>query len=71
MPLMLSPASLSAFSASVLKVGLGPVQPAQVLRPFGRTQQGAAPATATQPPSLPVPPPSGNVPRGSLLDISV
>jgi hypothetical protein len=67
---MLSPASLSAFSASVLKVGLSPVQPAPVLRPFGRPPQSAAPTT-TPPPMQAAPPPAGNAPRGSLLDISV
>ena len=67
---MLSSASLSAFSASVMNVGLGPVQPGAPPRPFTATPQNAAPQSK-QVPTLSAPPPGGPMPRGSLLDLSV
>ncbi len=70
---MLSSASLSAFSASVLKAGFGTVQPGLALRPFGFSSQSqsAAPAVAPQLPSQGASAPTGVMPRGSLLDLSV
>lgn len=67
---MLSSASLSAFSASVMNVGLGPVQPGAPLRPFTAAPQNAAPSSSKVP-TLGAPPPAGTMPRGSLLDLSV
>ena len=67
---MLSSASLSAFSASVMNAGLGPVQPGAPPRPFTTAPQNAAPPAA-QVPTLSAPPPAGTMPRGSLLDLSV
>jgi hypothetical protein len=66
---MLSTASLSAFSASVMKAGFSPVQASPALRPFGGQAQ-------TAPSPSPAPSGNGGVPqptptRGSLLDISV
>ena len=68
---MLSSASLSAFSASVLKAGFGAVQPSPVLRPFTAQPQSAAPNAAPQLPPPGAPAPGGVMPRGSLLDLSV
>ncbi len=65
---MLSSASLSAFSASVLKAGFGTVQPSSpTLRPFSAQPQSAAPSAPPQG----APAPGGVMPRGSLLDLSV
>jgi hypothetical protein len=69
---MLSSASLSAFSASVLKAGFGAVQPpSPTLRPFGAQPQSAAPSAAPQLSPQGAPAPTGVMPRGSLLDLSV
>jgi hypothetical protein len=68
---MLFSASLSAFSASVLKAGFGTVQPAPAFRPFAAQPQPATPSAAPQPPPQAPSPPSGVMPRGSLLDLSV
>jgi hypothetical protein len=70
---MISPASMSAFSSIP---GLGNVQPADALRPFGRVDQ--APTTTRSAPqgsgsSQPDAgsSPSRTLPRGSLLDMTV
>ena len=70
---MLSSASLSAFSASVLKAGFGTVQPTPAFRPFTaqQPQPPASNAAPQLPPQTPSTPPSGALPRGSLLDLSV
>ncbi|MBV8870407.1 MAG: hypothetical protein JOY65_13490 [Acetobacteraceae bacterium] len=69
---MLSSASLSAFSASVLKAGFGAVQPpSPALRPFGAQPQSAAPSAAPSLPPQGARAPGGAMPRGSLLDLSV
>lgn len=67
---MLSSSSLSAFSASVMQVGLGPVQPGAPPRPFSGMSQSAAPPVSKVP-TLSAPPQAGTMPRGSLLDLSV
>jgi hypothetical protein len=68
---MLFSASLSAFSASVLKAGFGTVQSPQAPRPFNAQPQSAAPSAAPQLPPPGAPAPSGIMPQGSLLDLSV
>jgi hypothetical protein len=70
---MLSSASLAAFSASVMKAGFGPVQGPLAARPLA----GAQPDATPQPPVLRLAPnqsgplPPAQAPRGSLLDISI
>lgn len=70
---MISSNSLSAFSASVMHVGLTPVQGSTPFRPFGAGMQGGQSSSPSQIlPDLSKPAPTaGSTPRGSLLDLSV
>ncbi len=69
LPFMISPGSLSAFSASVTNGALGigraqPVQPAAARQPA----QTPAPTSLQTPPRAPTNTPA---PRGSFLDLSI
>jgi len=68
---MIASSSLAAFSASVMKAGLGPVQAPVPLRPFAPapTNAPASPPVLVAPEKPPSPP--ATAPRGSLLDLTV
>ncbi|MGH7041904.1 MAG: hypothetical protein ACREFY_07215 [Acetobacteraceae bacterium] len=70
---MIASSSLAAFSASVMKAGLSPIQGAAPPRPFGMAQSTPQPLMPLQ--LAPAEPsqisPQAPLPRGSLLDLSV
>lgn len=70
---MIASSSLAAFSASVMKAGLGPLQGTGTMRPFGSTAPGgqAQPPVQLLPDTSKPAAPQGVMPRGSLLDLSV
>jgi hypothetical protein len=73
LPFMISPSSLSAFSASIVQGGINAGSGVQTTRAQARAAQ-SAPAAPPQPPLQAAPPgamPGQKLPRGSLLDLSV
>jgi hypothetical protein len=72
---MSSTGSLSAFSASVVQSGIGPGRPVQGVRALDGTtptgQASAGPVRAGPPRTGETAPPTRNLPRGSLLDLTV
>ena len=73
LPRMISPSSLSAFSASITAQPIAPTGPVPAPSPVqnARAQSTAAPAAAGNAAPLPASPPGRVLPRGSLLDLSV
>jgi len=71
LPVMISPVSSSTVATTT---GVGNIRQAEMLRPFGRSQQtpAASPSTQLAPASgSTTTPPSRTLPRGSLLDLTV
>jgi hypothetical protein len=73
LPVMISPVSTSTVATTT---GVGNIRQADMLRPFGRSQQpptsSASPSTQLAPGSgANTTPPSRTLPRGSLLDLTV
>jgi len=67
---MLSPATLSAFSAGVSQVGAGQANVLERVRATA-SQTPQPTATAVTPTPKGIPTPGQKLPRGSLLDLSV
>ena len=70
---MISPTSLSAFSASIAKDGIATGAPSPAARKHQARAQSTAPAQSaapTRPPQRPQGAPGQFTPRGSLLDLT-